>query len=235
MRVIACDDDKTTLELIERWTREWMENRSYQYIAYENGIELLKAMEDYWGDEPQIVLIDIKLKNDNGIDVAKMLNKKYGNVAIIFISGYTEYFEDSFEADPVYFLVKPMKKENFEKAMERAMKKLMDNERKFLLVKGKELRRVFYEEIYYCESAARKVKLHGTFGEIEFYEKLDNLEEELQGEFVRCHKSFLVNMRHVRCVDAKEITLLEGTKVPVSRKKAQATKEMIFDYLGRMM
>lgn len=206
MRIVACDDDGVILELIETWIKEWMGKKSYQYISY-----------------------------DNGIDVAKIVNREYGNTVVIFISGYTEYFEDSFEADPVYFLIKPIKKENFEKAMEKAIKKVSENDKKYLLVTGKEIKRVFYEEIYYAESFARKIKLHCTFGELEFYEKMDELEKQLQGEFVRCHKSFLVNMEHIRCVDGNEITLLDGDQVPVSKKKATETKRTIFEYLGRKL
>lgn len=232
MRIIACDDDKNMLALLEKWVKEYMEEKTYHFFAYDSGIELLKEMEHYKGTEPQILFMDIKLKNDNGIDVEKLLNEGYGNTAVIFVSGYTEYLEESFEADSVFFLVKPLKKDRFEKAMEKATEKLDKAERKFLLLKGKELRRVFYDEIYYIESAGRKLQLFGVDGFIEYYAKMDSVEEELKDDFVRCHKSFIVNLMYVRSMDGKEITLMNGKKIPISRNRVNETKQKLFDYLG---
>lgn len=232
MRIIACDDDKNMLALLEKWVKEYMGEKTYHFFAYNNGIDLLKEMEHYKGTEPQILFMDIKLKNDNGIDVAKLLNEGYGNTAVIFVSGYTEYLEESFEADPVFFLVKPLKKDRFEKAMEKATEKLGKAERKFLLLKGKELRRVFYDEIYYIESAGRKLQLFGVDVFIEYYAKMDSMEGELKDNFVRCHKSFIVNLMYVRSMDGKEITLMNGKKIPISRNRVNETKQKLFDYLG---
>ena len=235
MRIIACDDDKNMMMLIKQWTQELLENQPFQFIFYENGIDLLNEMEQYEGKDSQIVFMDIKLKNDNGIGVAKILNRNYGNTAVIFISGYTEYLEDSFEADPVYFLVKPLKKEKFRRAFEKALQKITSEERKYLLVKGKDIKRVFYDEIYYAESMTRKIHLYFKDQEIEYYEKMDELEKLLQGEFVRCHKSYLVNLRYVSRVDGKKVTLIDGTEIPISRKNAKDTKEIVFEYLGRQL
>lgn len=232
MRIIACDDNEEVLKLLEKWTKEWMGDNHYEYLSYQNGWELMEDMEKYRETEPQIIFMDIRLKDDNGIDIAKTLNREHRNVAFIFISGYTEYVENSFEADPVYFLIKPLKQENFQKAIEKAAKKLRENTRKFYLVKGKELQRIFHDEIYYGESIARKVKLYCTFGEVEFYERMDNLERELGCDFVRHHKSYIANMRYVRSVDSRELTMINGVKIPISRNKAQETREKVFAYLG---
>lgn len=232
MRIIACDDNEAILNLLEMWTKKWMEENHYEYISYQNGWELLEDMEKCHETEPQIIFMDIKLREENGIDIAKALNREHRNVAFIFISGYTEYVENSFEADPVYFLVKPLKWENFQKALDKAVKKIQENAQKFYLVKGKELRRIFHDEIYYAESIARKVKLYCTFGEVEFYERMDHLEQELGEEFVRHHKSYIANMRYVRSVDGKELTMLNGVKIPISRNKIQETREKVFAYFG---
>ena len=70
---------------------------------------------------------------------------------------------------------------------------------------------------------------------IEYYEKMDELEKELKGSFVRCHKSFLVNLMHVRSVDGRDITLMNGKKIPISRNKSAETKEKVFAYLGGLL
>lgn len=235
LRVIACDDDRNMLGMLENCVREYMEEYSvsaqWQYLAYENGIDLIYDLEHTISESGEIFILDIKLKNDNGITVAKTIKSKKRNAVIIFISGYTEYIEDSFEADPVYFLVKPLKKDAFYKAMNKAIEKIHSVEKKFLIIKNKEVIRIFYDEILYAESIARKIHIHCHEENVEYYEKMDELTKKMGSHFVRCHKSYLVNMKYIKSVDNKEITLLNGMKIPVSRTKATETKERVLEYL----
>lgn len=234
MRIIVCDDDENMQFLIQQWTEKILAGQSYRFNAYEDGMDLLCEMEQYQGEEPVIIFMDIKLKNDNGIRIAKLLSHGFAKVAVIFISGYTEYFEDSFDADPIYFLIKPLKRVTFEKAFEKALKKILETDRKFILIsQGKDKYRIFCDDIYYAESSARKIKIHRLSDSIEYYEKMDVLESQLGEDFVRCHKSFLVNMKYIHSVDGKEITLLDGRKIAISRKKSNETKEIVFRYLAR--
>lgn len=236
MKIIVCDDDIKMQFMLRQWVEEYLEGQNCQFIFYQTGAKLLDDMSNLNISEPQIVFMDIKLKNDNGIEVARLLNKEYGNTAIIFISGYTEYIEDSFEADPIYFLVKPLKKEAFKKAMDKAVYKLSQSERQsFFVAQDRVLRRVFLQDIYYAESAGRKVRLHGSFGVIEYYEKMAILEKQLGENFVRSHKSFLVHMKYVHSIEGKNITMMDGSVIPVSRKMLMETRKAIFEYLERKL
>lgn len=107
--------------------------------------------------------------------------------------------------------------------------------REFLLIEGKEKRKVYLDEIYYGESQGRRIKLYCVTEDVEFYGKLDNLEKMLSSQFLRCHKSFFVNMQHVRCVDRLNVTIMNGKKVPVGRQKAKEVREKIFEYFTSIM
>lgn len=236
MRIIVCDDDKNMSSLIRQWTKEYLEGKAYQFICCETGLELLSEMKDYRGKDPQIVFMDIKLKNDNGIEIARILNKSYGNIFIIFISGYTEYFEDSFEADPIYFLIKPIKKETFKKAMDKAIDKISHTKQKsFFIMQDRNLTKVFVDDIHYAESSGRKIRLYGKFGKLEYYEKMDLLEQQLGKDFIRCHKSFLVHMKYIHCVDRQNIIMMDQKIIPISKKKVNDTKKIIFQYLEKKL
>lgn len=234
MRIIVCDDDKNMSSLIQKWTEEYLGGKAYQFICYESGVELLSKMKEYRGKEPQIIFLDIKLKNANGIEIARILNKSYENIFVIFISGYTEYFEDSFEADPIYFLIKPLRQEIFKKAMDKAIDKISNTKHKsFFIMQDRNLTKVFVDDIHYAESFGRKIRLHGKFGELEYYEKMDLLEQQLGKDFIRCHKSFLVHMKYIRYVDGQNIILMDEKIIPISKKKANSTKRIIFQYLEK--
>ena len=235
MKFFVCDDDLNMLNMLTKWIAEYMDGRECQIKTYCNGIDVIYDIEHGEEYEPEIIFMDIKLKNDNGIDVAKVIKKINWNAVIIFISGYSEYFEDSFEAEPVYFLIKPLKKEVFTKAMDKAFEKVNQNNRKFLLLRKKEVARIFFDDIYYVESNGRKIRIHCQQGEVEYYEKLDILTEQLEGDFVRCHKSYLVNMKWIQSIKNKSVILLNDEAIPISRNRLPETKDKVFEYLGRQL
>ena len=233
MKIYICDDDKNMYPMLAEWIREYLNGSECQVETYDNGIDLIYELKNIESSGPDIIFMDIKLKNDNGIDVAKLIKKENKNAVIIFISGYTEYFEDSFEAEPVYFLIKPLKKEMFLRAMDKAMEKMEQKKEKYLLFRKKDVSRIFFDDIYYVESIGRKIHIHCRQGEFEYYEKLDFIMNQLEGEFVKCHKSYLVNMKWIQQVDNKAITLMNGIEIPVSRNRMTETKDKVFEYLGR--
>lgn len=110
-----------------------------------------------------------------------------------------------------------------------------EGQRSFLQMEGKENRKVYLDEIYYGESQGRKIKVYCVTEKVEFYSKLDDLEQILPDNFLRCHKSFFVNMQHVRCVDWQDITMMDGKKVPVGRRQASEARKKIFLYFTSLM
>ena len=235
MKISICDDSLEMLNLLKEWVEEFMEESECQIQLYDNGIDLIYEIEHNDGAIPDIIFMDIKLKNDNGIDVAKVIKKYKDDAIIIFISGYSEYFEDCFEADPVYFLVKPLKKETFTKAMEKAFDIITRKDKKYLVLRKTEVIRISLDNIFYIESEGRKVHIYCQKETLTYYEKLDCLENQLRSEFVRCHKSYLVNMKWVRRVDSKLVFLTNGIEIPVSRNKMTETKDKVFEYFGRQL
>lgn len=233
MKISICDDDSNMLNMLKAWVEEFMDESECQIQLYDNGIDLIYEVEH--NEIPEIIFMDIKLKNDNGIDVAKIIKKYKDDAVIIFISGYSEYFEDSFEADPVYFLVKPIKKESFTKAMEKAFEKITSKDKKYLVLRKTEVVRIPLDDIFYIESEGRKVHIHCKKEILTYYEKLDHLEEQLKKDFVRSHKSYLVNMKWVRRVDSKFAFLTNGVEIPISRNKLMDTKDKVFEYFGRQL
>ena len=234
MRICICDDDVNMLNMLTKWIADYLTKYECKIVTYHNGIDVLYDIE-HGIESPEIIFMDIMLKNDNGIDVAKQIKEKNRNTVIIFISGYTDSFEDSFEAEPIYYLIKPLKKEMFEKAIDKAIEKVEKKQEKFLLLKKKDVSRIFLDDIYYVESEGRKIHIHCQQGKTECYEKLDMLEEKLEGNFVRCHKSYLVNMKWIKSVDNRVVTLMNNMQIPISRKQLTNTKESVLGYLGRQM
>ncbi len=74
-------------------------------------------------------------------------------------------------------------------------------------------------DIYYMESQNHKIAVHMKDGIFEYYAKMSDLEEELQGQFCRVHKGYLVNLSYVDEYNKTEVTLTNGEKLLISKYK----------------
>ena len=74
----------------------------------------------------------------------------------------------------------------------------------------------------------RKVRIHAGAEEIEAYASLSDLSAELPASFIQCHKSFLVNMDHVKELKADSVVLSSNQVVPVSQKRRKFVREAVF-------
>lgn len=87
--------------------------------------------------------------------------------------------------------------------------------------------------IVYLESRGHTVTIHTQSETVTVYERLEKLRPLLPEGFIQCHKSFLVNMRHIRRFLPQDILLDTHAQIPVSRSKYALTKETYFRYMGK--
>ena len=95
----------------------------------------------------------------------------------------------------------------------------------------KETRKVKINEIYYIESDARLVNIYLKNEVLVSYGKLSDMEEILKGNFLRTHKSYLVNLERVKSYKHNQVILDNGKVVPISRNSISKVKNEIFDYV----
>jgi DNA-binding LytR/AlgR family response regulator len=95
---------------------------------------------------------------------------------------------------------------------------------------------VSIDDIIFCESEKRCVYFVTKSGPIKTYAKLDDLERELPGHFVRCHQSYMVNFHFIKNVRKSDILLSNGLSVPIAeRRKSNVMKQIdgLVDILTR--
>ena len=89
-----------------------------------------------------------------------------------------------------------------------------------------------YSSILYLESTGHKVIVCTADGQYELYGKLDELERSFPPQFIRCHKSFLVNMDRTDSINkAHQLLLDDGTALPVSKLRYGRVKERFLEYV----
>ena len=161
----------------------------------------------------------------NGMELARRIRAAEGcpQPLIIFVTGYESYVYDAFDVDAFQYLLKPIDEQKFaevfRKAAERLTAKTRQQQKKLVIQYAGTSRVLPLSEIYYMESQGHKIVLHLRDTTLEYYAKLGELEQALQGQFCRIHKGFLVNLAYVEGYSKAEVTLANGDRLNLSKYK----------------
>lgn len=185
-----------------------------------------------------LLFMDVRLgrPEGSGIDLVESLLARGGCAQVIYVSGYLEHATDVYRTPHTWFLSKPVEEGALSDALGRAIANLDDARRDALLVRtGPSLVRILPQEILYVESDRRKVRVHCRERVVETYAKMDEVEARLPRQFVRCHKSFLVNMDCISELGSFDLTLSNGETVPISQRRKRSVYDRFVEYVGRVL
>ena len=181
--------------------------------------------------EIDLLFLDIELNTDrsglDGMALAGQIRERTTGTqpVIIFVTGYERYVFDAFDVGAFQYLLKPVDEEKFAQVFARAVAQIGTTKetlgRVLTLQSANTSKTVPLDSIYYIESSNHKVELHLKDGEFACYAKIGDLELELQDQFFRIHKGYLVNLAYVEGYSKTEVTLTNGEKLLISKYKYQ--------------
>lgn len=234
IRLGICSDNVKTLEILKRMV-ETQYGEQIQIQTYQPIKELIALCKNKRYVPFDIAIIDLTYQRETGIKLAQKLEMLSKKVKIIFVTEYYEYVKDIFAIEPVCLLKKPISVIKLVEAIDKAIEKISLEESQTLTLYSKgTIFQVNAGYISYVETDNRKLLIHQNENEISIYMKMDELEGKLGEIFLRCHHSYLVNMKYIMNFTMQEIKLLDGTIVPVSRPKSAAAKMKFLAYLGEL-
>ena len=181
--------------------------------------------------EFDLLFLDIELApSGSGLDgmaLARKIRERATGTqpVIIFVTGYERYVFDAFDVGAFQYLLKPVDEEKFAQVFFRAVAQIGTAKEKpgrvLTLQSANTSKTVPLDSIYYIESSNHKVELHLKDGEFACYAKIGDLELELQDQFFRIHKGYLVNLSYVAGYSKTEVTLTNGERLLLSKYKYQ--------------
>lgn len=199
---------------------------------FENSLEALSAIEN---EKPDIIFLDVDMPGISGLE----LRKKVSQIPIcIFTTDHPEYAVESFELETLDYLLKPYSLARFSQTVER-IKEYMGVQEKasrfeslsenYIFIKvGYKKVKIFLDDILYLNSLqnytvifTREEKQYvlSTFSSL--------LSDKNFASFVRVHKSYAVNVKHITALTAKEIILSEGTRIPLGRSYKSSIENIL--------
>ena len=193
--------------------------------------------------EIDLLFLDIELTTDrsglDGMALAQQIRERatVTQPVIIFVTGYERYVFDAFDVGAFQYLLKPVDEEKFAQVFARAVAQIGTTKEKpgrvLTLQSANTSKTVPLDSIYYIESSNHKVELHLKDGEFACYAKIGDLELELQEQFFRIHKGYLVNLSYVDGYSKTEVTLTNGEKLLLSKYKYQDFVKAYLRFLKR--
>lgn len=214
--IYICEDDPKQLEVLSTVikNRIMIENLdSYVHISTSDPEELLNAAKIRTSSFG-IYFLDIELEDSemDGVAIGKLIRELDPLGKIIYVTSHTEMSMKILKSniEPTDYIVKEDLydlKENVEQILSKIE---FNDEIKFLPIK----------EIQYFSTslgAPHKLEVHLTHAQLQFYEKIKEI-EKMHRNFIRCHKSYVINTQNVRSINKKtrEVTLANGETIPVS-------------------
>ncbi len=178
--------------------------------------------------EYDLLFLDVKMDDQDGFKTAEILRNNGFSGCLVFSTIMKDDMYRAFEYEAFDYLIKPFSKAAFEHTMERFIRTLETNEKQLVITRKGQRSIIKTPDILYCEVIDRQIILHLTDGKtIEYYGKISELEKELDGNFFRCHRSYLVNLRYINNCNSDEITVSGNQRIPLSRSRKSALMDIL--------
>ncbi len=231
IKIAVCDDEPVMCEQLKRMIASRLEQleETFRITCCTNAVQFFCGPLDY-----DLVFLHIQMPNLNGVELARRLREKEFEGVLIFVTVLKECMLDAFEVEAMDYLCKPVDEQRLERALKRSLRRLQRKEERYLTIRTMNwCRNVKLKDICYCEVVNRKIYLHTKNGVLEYYGKIKEVEQQTAPDFIRCHRSFLVNPEYLSEYRDGQAVLENGERVPVSKNCHGLFMKKMMEYMGK--
>lgn len=179
----------------------------------------------------QIVFLDIYMPGSSGVDAARSIRAVDRDVSIIFVTTSQDHGLDSFEVRAADYLVKPFQEEDVARALDWCLEHIPEPLRCLSVLSEWERREIPLASIQYIDVYGHQSRIH-LQGEVVVTRRgLDDLESAIDSrDFLRCHRSSLINMNYVRGLEGNDFRMTDNSLVPISSSNISAVRSKFIDW-----
>lgn len=228
INIIVVDDDYTIAEKLKQIIYEWPEYHQHTInIRAENSLRNIDVATVVPYD---LVILDVLIGKDNGIEFAKALRDAGSVATIAFISDHSRFALEGYSAHAISYIMKPLDKQKMFSLLDETTKRIGDyNSKTISFSIGTNIKFISTRSIIYICSLGRHVGVKLPGRTEDYITAISTIEAQLPGtSLIRCHKSYIINIDYVRGLSTGKLEL-EGVpeKIPIGRKYIEAVKKKL--------
>ena len=230
LHIAICDDENTDTAYLSRMVNDWSQSVDHpvRVHLFENAETLLFSYEG--STDFDILLLDIQMRGMDGVTLAKRIRETDSRVQIIFITGYPDYMAEGYDVSALHYLMKPVRPEKLREVLNKAVDRLTESPRSIVLPLREGNIRIPEDEIEYAEVFSHEMAVYTKNQKYGVRISTGDMEKLLGEGFLRCHRSYIVNLRHVRKITRTALFLDNGVALPLSRSQYDAVNQAFIQY-----
>lgn len=213
MRIGICDDDLNSLKYTSKIIEAQIINMNFEaeIVLVTTNQELIK--EKILNHEIDILFLDIDFnsKGKNGIVFANELRVLNKDFSLIFVTAFFEYSLLAYQCKTFGYILKPITIQSTAQIMLRLKSEFSQETNSFIHLNKSETVRA--KDILFIERNKSKTKVYTTCDTFETNYSLNNMQEILPKDFIRVHRSYIVNQNNIQSINKNERIILFGNKL----------------------
>ena len=226
MRIAILDENSMSRKIVNKYISD--NYPTWKIMQYETVFAFVTAIYDECKGDIDCIVVYLSENNLERIEMTKDIQEYFPHIKAVFYSGVNDFADKIFKAIPTFFLKLPFKESYLDLAFKRIDGEVTQDKKTSLLIQnGGTVFRIKYETICYIESVARKMMIHTASGCYETYMKVEEMLALLPVQFVRCHRSYIVNTDMIEKIVEDGVYLSKQEFVPVSRQNLKTIKNRL--------
>ena len=231
--IAIIEDSREDYEFLADCIKKYSKS-SGELVTVRHYESALKFLDEYKFNY-DIIFMDIELPDINGVLASEKLRAKDNDVALVFVTNLAHLAIKGYAVSAADFIVKPVNYYKLSALLAKLIKNIkLDRDDYITISTVGGMERISLGAVVYIEAEAHRITFHLGDREVTYSGTLTACEKLLpQQNFVRCYQSFIVNIKYVESCGNTELTLSDGTVIPVSRiRKKQVLQKISAHFMG---
>ena len=237
MYIVVCEDNQKDMDALCGWIDRFFKEThcAVDIITFESGESFLEKIDILKTKDVKVVFTDIYMMGVSGVDVARKIRDIDDEMVIIFTTSSVSHGLDGYAVHAFQYLVKPFGYIEVKNVLDKCTKLFANSMRYIEVMSSRLVKRVLLKDILYIEICNHTCFIHTLSETVKTHLSLDEmaqlLDEQVACNFLRTHRSFIVNMRYIDDVAENDFLLTSGAMIPISRSNRHEIKQAYMNYL----
>ncbi len=217
-KIAICNNEVAESKYLTLLVTTWIEQSENLTVVLSTFKSTEEFLSTYEVDKDfDILLLNIEMDEINEIELSKRIHEEDSSLQIVFITGVPDYKAQGYEVSALHHLKKPVRSEKLLEVLNQAVDNLQKTERPILFHLENKTTRIPADSILYVDATGSSVVIYTIGNSVHVKSSISEVKKLLGDEFVRCHRSYIVGLKHIKKITKAEVVLDNGKSIPLAR------------------